>query len=634
MFRFTMLSIVVASLLVACNAEPAQRGDAAGAPAASYQLPPTEGAKPWTHEMFQPQGETWNFVVMSDRTGGKRDGVFAAAIEKVKLLDPAFVMCVGDLIEGYTEDRAKIEAEWDEFDRITHKLCAPFFHLPGNHDIGNAVMADVWKERFGPSYYHFLYGDCLFLCLNSEDPPASKISDEQVAYVRRTLDANRDVRWTFVFMHKPFWQYKGNRRPANWDAIQTMLARRDHTLFTGHHHNYLYAKQNDGRHDYFTLATTGGASRLTGPQTGQFDHVVLVTMAKGGLPRIVNLTLDGMLDKDFRRMDDVEAENELAGLVRIDPGLCTTDAATIKEAHIEMRLVNDSDHPALARLLFHDARPRTVSPAGIHRALPPRSEEVVPVTITSPALLPVERFEPVGYDWVLTIDRPDKGPLTREGGGRLGIVRIHPIIMRSKAATIDGDLSDWPALPHVVNSDAYHMGRADAWKGPGDLTVRYAVAHDQDYLYIAVRTTDDTVLLRPGKNPWDQDGLRVDIDVRADPRRSGNAHREAWKDFLPINFTVGDSPDKPAGLADPSQLPVGSRVACAKLGDGIAAEIAIPLAYIKQRQGDDWQGVRVNILAYDRDDAKDSFYALISGPRWEAQGIPGSGVFLRSVGNK
>jgi hypothetical protein len=36
------------------------------------------------------------FVVMSDRTGGMRPGVFRDAIEKVNLLHPQFVISVGD----------------------------------------------------------------------------------------------------------------------------------------------------------------------------------------------------------------------------------------------------------------------------------------------------------------------------------------------------------------------------------------------------------------------------------------------------------------------------------------------------------------------------------------------------------
>jgi len=51
----------------------------------------------------------------------------------------------------------------------------PFFYVPGNHDVANPTETEVWKERFGRSYYHFLYKDVLFLAVNSDDPSEDKV---------------------------------------------------------------------------------------------------------------------------------------------------------------------------------------------------------------------------------------------------------------------------------------------------------------------------------------------------------------------------------------------------------------------------------------------------------------------------
>ena len=48
--------------------------------------------------------ETFRFAIVSDRTGGMRSGIFANAIDKVESMQPEFVLSVGDLIDGYTED--------------------------------------------------------------------------------------------------------------------------------------------------------------------------------------------------------------------------------------------------------------------------------------------------------------------------------------------------------------------------------------------------------------------------------------------------------------------------------------------------------------------------------------------------
>ena len=118
-------------------------------------------------------------------------------------------MSVGDLIEGYTEDVDELNRQWDEFEGFIDLLEAPFFYLPGNHDITNKVMEKVWTERFGPTYYHFIYHDVLFLCLNSEDDVRGSrkgtIMQPQLDYIKKVLEENQEVRWTMVFMHQPLW---------------------------------------------------------------------------------------------------------------------------------------------------------------------------------------------------------------------------------------------------------------------------------------------------------------------------------------------------------------------------------------------------------------------------------------------
>ncbi len=120
-----------------------------------------EPLNPWTHLDLVNDPENFQFAIVTDRTGGHRAGVFPDAMGKLNLLQPEFVLSVGDLIEGYSGDRSVLDTEWDEFIGFVEELDMPFFYLPGNHDISNPVMAEVWEERFGRSYYHFVYiGTC------------------------------------------------------------------------------------------------------------------------------------------------------------------------------------------------------------------------------------------------------------------------------------------------------------------------------------------------------------------------------------------------------------------------------------------------------------------------------------------
>ena len=253
-------------------------------------------ANPWTHLRLNNDPDNFQFAIVGDRTGDIREGIFKDAVWKVNDLQPEFVMCVGDLIEGYTEEEDELNQQWDQFNNIVGKFEMPFFYVVGNHDITNEIMLPIWKQRLGRQYYHFIYRNVLFLCLNSEDPPRahefSNFGDVQLEYFKDVLEDNADVRWTLVFLHKPMWDYGDT---TNWAKMERLLSGRAYTVFAGHEHEYAKAVRNG--QNYYRLATTGGGSGLTGLEDGSFDHIMWVTMTDQG-PKVVNLMLDGIFDDD------------------------------------------------------------------------------------------------------------------------------------------------------------------------------------------------------------------------------------------------------------------------------------------------------------------------------------------------
>jgi len=62
------------------------------------------GAKPWTHLSFHNDPNDFQFAIVADRTGGHRPGVFPAAVGKLNLLRPEFVLTVGVLYDGRITD--------------------------------------------------------------------------------------------------------------------------------------------------------------------------------------------------------------------------------------------------------------------------------------------------------------------------------------------------------------------------------------------------------------------------------------------------------------------------------------------------------------------------------------------------
>jgi predicted phosphodiesterase len=257
-----------------------------------------EDRNPWTHLRVNSDPNDFQFVVVSDRTGGHRAAVFSRAVEQINLLQPEFVISVGDLIEGYTKDPARLANEWKEFQGYVCKLQMPFFYVPGNHDISNDFQDQQWKERFGRRWYHFVYRDVLFLMLHSDDPPGKEgaVGEQQLAWVRKTLDENRSVRWTIVALHRPLWASTAVDKNG-WLEVEKALAGRKATVFAGHVHGY--QKFNRNGLICYQLATTGGVSKLRGVRYGEFDHIVWVTMKKDG-PVLANIMLDGIWPEDMK----------------------------------------------------------------------------------------------------------------------------------------------------------------------------------------------------------------------------------------------------------------------------------------------------------------------------------------------
>ena len=116
----------VKTLLAACIALstsfPALAGEF------SYDAEAITSAKPWTSDDFRDNPENFQFVVIGDRTGGANvEGTFNLAVDQIRLLQPEFVINVGDMIEGYSDDPAELNAEWDEVDAMLAKVDVPFF---------------------------------------------------------------------------------------------------------------------------------------------------------------------------------------------------------------------------------------------------------------------------------------------------------------------------------------------------------------------------------------------------------------------------------------------------------------------------------------------------------------------------
>ncbi len=436
--------------------------------ATDVRLPATGGAKPWTNENFKNNPADFQFAIVSDRCGGHRPGVFPLAMKKLNLLQPEFVICVGDLIEGYTQDPKAMDAMRAEVDAMIAELEMPFFHVAGNHDMSNPEMAKNWEEHYGKPWYHFVYDNTLFLVLCSEDGGRHiNIGDEQLKYIDATLKQNPNVRWTFLFMHVPMWAPREGITPeqSHWANVEDMLKGRNYTVFAGHHHTYNHIKRNGM--DYFSLATTGGASDLAGPE--KMDHFVWVTMTDSG-PRIANLLLDGVFSMNIVS-EVIEKQVRENPPVSVDTLLTAGPTFSAGKGKIVVR--NPAPVPMAFSAEIAGVKGLDIKPNKVETTVPPGGTKIIEFDVAASQPLDIAAIPAIPVAWKLHIDMPDgakidlagtsrtrieKGTIAAEGFSddfSAGADRWRP--MNGKWEAADGEY-------HQITAQGYDFATAaDAW---------------------------------------------------------------------------------------------------------------------------------------------------------------------------
>ncbi len=579
---------------------------------------------PWSNLEVKNSPQNFQFAIVTDRTGGHRPGVFPMAIQKLNLLQPEFVVSVGDLIEGYTDDREQIAREWAEFNGFIDSLQVPFFYVPGNHDYINEVMAEEWKKRFGKDYYHFVYQDVLFLCLNSEERMRGAgrgyIDEPQLQYIRQTLAENQEVKWTLVFVHQPLWDQED---AGLWSEVEAALRDRPHTVFAGHRHRYVKYERNDQR--YFVLATTGGGSGLRGPRFGEFDHVVWVTMTDRG-PIIANLLLDGIWADDVNTEAFMAFSQPLLERAALKPKPILVRPGEEAPETLTLRLINRSDVPMAYRIQFESNDELWLATASLMDTLPPNQTLVKQIPLKGEAL---------------TLDSPPvviSGELTYLPEGRPDLTlkqqyRLHPEPMRSLARrdiSVDADLKDWPqplrfgSAEGVVDSDPFsHDDDQDA-------SYRWDIAYDEEFVYLAAEVIDDELILTEGGYPWTQDALAILVDARRLSESAYNDGSGYFRSYLPLMVMPGVDEADPGRLYNRERLPEEVEMACRQTEEGYRLEIALPLSYVQDIQDDDWRHLRINVIQQDFDDGGMHESRLLWQPDWRDEARrTGAGMFER-----
>ena len=151
------------------------------------------------------------------------------------------------------------------------------------------------------------------------------------------------------------------------------------------------------------------------------------------------------------------------------------------------------------------------------------------------------------------------------------------------------------------------------------------MSFDETNLYVAVRVADDEPCF-DGWKYW-EDFVMVWVDARG-------SESDDPKACVFSTIQGPETADEQAAEYEEGNVPESIQSASLATDDGFAAEFAIPISYLNERQQGQWQRVRLNVSVsdFDRRDARDGATILSWRPQWFRPGDhTDSGAFFRGT---
>jgi predicted phosphodiesterase len=206
-----------------------------------------------------PAPDSFRFAILGDRTGEAQRGVYEQVWKELAAENPAFVVSVGDTIQGMSD--AKAEGQWREAGRILQLFRRyPLYLAPGNHDVWSPASERLFQQHAAhPLHYSFDYGRAHFAILDnsrSEQLPA-----QELAFLEADLKAHAGQPVKMIVMHRPSWLVDVALRNPNFALHH--LARRYGVRYVvaGHVHQLLRLELEGVT--YVSMPSSGGQLRLS-----------------------------------------------------------------------------------------------------------------------------------------------------------------------------------------------------------------------------------------------------------------------------------------------------------------------------------------------------------------------------------
>ncbi len=189
----------------------------AGTPAELYNLKVSSSLGTDTQmravQVVAQYNDPFYLVVLGDpqaATVEAKQPTFKRVVDEINLINPAFVLVVGDLTENGNA------AQFEAYQTAINRLQVPSYAIAGNHDFAHDVGSvgqiqdwGLWKKYFGRRYYSFDYGsyhllgmdNSMLQTINPNLADAGGYFADQVDWATTDLAAHQNSLLRFLFLH-------------------------------------------------------------------------------------------------------------------------------------------------------------------------------------------------------------------------------------------------------------------------------------------------------------------------------------------------------------------------------------------------------------------------------------------------
>lgn len=197
--------------------------------------------------------ESFHFVILGDRTGEAQPGVYEEAWKEAAAEKPAFVVTVGDTIQGLED--ATAGAEWQSVEQTLNRYRQfPLYLTPGNHDIWSETSEKLFSKYSHHSpHYSFDCQQAHFTILDNSR--SDELSQEELRFLEQDLKEHQSQPVKIILSHRPSWLMNVVVRNSSFSLHQIAKKYGVRTVIAGHLHEMLHVEL-DGV-TYISMVSSG-----------------------------------------------------------------------------------------------------------------------------------------------------------------------------------------------------------------------------------------------------------------------------------------------------------------------------------------------------------------------------------------